>query len=84
MPESQHEEIVKSSDGEEAKQQLFTTWLSSHPCPSWDDVWRLLVNGVGGVEGRRAADEVRETYLKSELDILGKWNMYTYSFSFNK
>ena len=71
MPESQHNEIVKVFDGEEAKQQLFTTWLASHPCPSWEDVKYLLKNAVGGEEGERAADEVEETYLKSELDILG-------------
>ena len=70
-------------DDEEAKQQLFTTWLASHPCPSWEHVKDLLY-GVGGEEGERAAHEVEETYLKSELDILGKWSKYTYSFSFNK
>ena len=84
MPKSQHDEIAKAFGGEEAKQQLFTTWLASHPCPSWDHVWGLLRLGVGGEKGRRAADEVAETYLKSELDILGKWSKYTYSFSFNK
>ena len=83
MPESQHEEIVRRLDGEEAKQKLFTTWLAGHPCPSWRNVKDLLTR-VGGEEGRRAADEVEETYLKSELDILGKWSKYTYSFSFNK
>ena len=83
MPESQHDEIVSKLDGEEAKQQLLTTWLASHPCPSWEDVWRLL-DGVRGPEGERAADEVEETYLKSELDILGKWSQYNYSFSFNR
>ena len=84
MPGSQHDEIVSKFDGEEAKQQLFTTWLASHPCPSWEDVKDLLKHEVGGEKGRRAADEVKETYLKSELDILGKWSKYTYSFSFNK
>ena len=84
MPVSQHNEIVKAFDGEEAKQQLFTTWLASHPCPSWEHVVELLWYGVGGEEGERAADEVEETYLKSELDILGKWSKYTYNFSFNK
>ena len=68
MPESQHDEIVKAFDGEEAKQQLFTSWLASHPCPSWEDVKHLLMNVVRGEEGRRAAVEVQETYLKSELD----------------
>ena len=68
IPESQHEEIVRGLDGEEAKQQLFTTWLAGHPCPSWDHVAYLLRHGVGGEKGERAADEVEETYLKSELD----------------
>ena len=71
MPQSQHVEIVKRFDGEEAKKQLFTTWHAGHPCPSWEHVRDLLKYGVGGEEGRRAADEVEETYLKSELDILG-------------
>ena len=80
MPKSQHNEIVRRFDGEEAKQQLFTTWLASHPCPSWEQVKRLLRGGewggggVGGVEGWRAADEVEQTYLKSELEILGQWS----------
>ena len=64
---SQHDEIVSKLDGEEAKQQLFTTWLAGHPYPSWEHVWELLYE-VGGEEGRRAADELEETYLKSELD----------------
>ena len=84
MPESQHEEIVRKFHREEVKQQLFTTWLAGHPCPSWGHVEYLLRYRVGGGKGERAADEVKETYLKSELDILGKWRKYTYSFSFNK
>ena len=85
MPKSQHEEIVRMIGGEEVKQQLFTTWLAGHPCPSWEQVLRLLLlSGVGGEAGERAAVEVKETYLKSELDILGKWSKYTYSLSFNK
>ena len=56
--------------GEEEKQQLFTSWLASHPCPSWEQVRDLLRGvvwgGVGGEEGWRAAHEVEETYLKSE------------------
>ena len=75
MPKSQHDEIVRSFHGEEVKQQLFTTWLASHPCPFWEQVSRLLrgddeLGGVGGVEGERAAHEVEETYLKSELDTV--------------
>ena len=80
MPKSQHDEIVRRFDGEEAKQQLFTTWLASHPCPSWEQVRDLLRGdkewggGVGGEEGERAAREVEETYLKSELEIQGQWS----------
>ena len=75
MPESQHDEIVKSFFGEQEKQQFFTTWLASHPCPSWKQVRDLLRGerrggGVGGEEGERAAHEVEETYLKSELDTV--------------
>ena len=72
MPECQHEEIVRRFNGEEAKQQLLTMWLAGHPCPSWEHVRDLLKYGVEGEEAERAADEVEETYLKSELDILGK------------
>ena len=67
IPKSQHEEIVTKFDGEEAKLQLFTTWLASHPCPTWDHVndllWKLESDGIGR-EG--AADEVEETYIKSK------------------
>ena len=74
MPISQHDEIVRRFHGEEAKQQLFTTWLASHPCPSWEQMLDLLRYRVGGDKGRRAAHEVEETYLKSELEILGQWS----------
>ena len=75
MPESQHREIASTFDGEEAKQQLFTVWLASHPCPSWKQVRNLLRDdwrggGVGGEKGKRAAREVEETYLKSELSTV--------------
>ena len=70
MPESQHDEIVISFDVEEVKQLFFTTWLASHPCPSWEQVRDLLRGGVRGEEGERAAHEVEETYLKSELDTV--------------
>ena len=67
MPESQHEEIVAKFDGEEAKLQLFTTWLASHPCPTWDDVKKLLrMLEREGIGREGAADEVEETYIKSK------------------
>ena len=82
MPVSQHDEIVSKFHGEEVKQQFFTMWLASHPCPSWEQVRDLLrggewddgfvgvAYGVGGEEGERAAHEVEETYLKNELDTV--------------
>ena len=70
MSDSQHREIARRFDGEEVKQQLFTTWLASHPCPSWEQVRDLLRGdwrgGVGGEEGERAAYEVEE-YMPSVL-----------------
>ena len=69
MPQRQHKEIVKKfSNKEEAKQKLITTWLAGHPCPFWKHVRNLLRHGVGGEEGKRAAREVEERYIKSELD----------------
>ena len=69
MPESQHKEIVKKfSNKEKAKQELITTWLAGHPCPFWEHVSNLLREGVRGEEGERAAREVEERYIKSELD----------------
>ena len=71
MPRSQHDEIVgKFDDDEEAKRELITTWLAGHPWPTWKDVMYLLRLGVMGEEGRRAAREVDETYLKSKLVII--------------
>ena len=71
MPVSQHDEIVGKFDDEEVKRELITTWLAGHPFPTWEDVRDLLWNGVGvGEEGERAAREVEETYLKSELVII--------------
>ena len=69
MPESQCKEIAKKfSNKEEAKQELITTWLAGHPYPSWEHVRDLLEEGVRGEEGERAAREVEERYIKSELD----------------
>ena len=68
MAKSLHHEIVRLFDGERAKSDLFTRWLAGHPCPIWDQVEILLrdLERVGkGREG--AAEEVKETYLKSEL-----------------
>ena len=71
MPESQHNEIVgKFDDEEQAKEGLITAWLAGHPCPTWENVRNLLRLGVRGEEGERAADEVFETYIKSESDCI--------------
>ena len=70
IPHSQHDEIVgKFDDDEEAKQELVTTWLAGHPCPTWEHVKDLL-REVGGEKEERAAREVEETYLRSELVII--------------
>ena len=71
MPRSQHDERVgKFDDDEEAKRELITKWLAGHPWPTWERVRYLLEEGIGGEEGERAAREVEETYLKSELVII--------------
>ena len=61
FPPSQYDEIVSTHDGEEAKREIVTSWLNSHPCPSWEHVVVLLrcLEGVG--RGRKgAAEEVEE------------------------
>ena len=76
MPMSLHDEIASKFNGEQAKHELFTTWLAGHPCPTWDHVeWlmRVLENQGRGREG--AAEEVKETYLKSELHYCVKYVM---------
>ena len=68
MPESLHEEIAGKYDGEQAKCELVSTWLAGYPFPTWEDVKYLLEELEGGGRGREgAAEEVEETYLKSEL-----------------
>ena len=71
MPESQHDEIVAKFDAEKAKSEIVSTWLSSHPCPTWEHVRELLKALEEDGRGREgAADEVEERYLKSELYTL--------------
>ena len=65
MPQSQHYKIARRLNGEQAKLELFTTWLTSHPCPTWEHVRDLLRELES--DGKGAADKVEETYLKSEL-----------------
>ena len=67
MPRSLHDEIANKLDGEQAKHELFTTWLVGHPCPTWDDMEDLLKVLENKGRGRQgAAEEVKETYLKSK------------------
>lgn len=70
MPKSHHDDLSAGFDDEAAKQALFTKWLAVHPYPTWEHVRRLLMT-VGGEDGWSAARKVDETYLKSELDIIG-------------
>ena len=68
MPESQHNNITRKFSGEQAKSKLFSAWLSDHPCPTWEMVVDLLQRLKSDGRGREgAAEEARETYLKSEL-----------------
>ena len=68
MPMSLHDEIARKFDGEQAKRELFSRWLAGHPCPTWDHVEWLLRELESEGRGRvGAAEEVKETYLKSEL-----------------
>ena len=68
FPFSQHDEIVSTHDEEEAKREIVTSWLNSHPYPSWEHVVKLLRWLESWGEGRKgAAEEVKEKYLKSEL-----------------
>ena len=68
MPRSLYDQITAKYNGEQAKRELFSTWLVSHPCPTWEHVANLL-RRLKSFGGRRkgAAEEVLETYLKSEL-----------------
>ena len=71
MPPSLHDEIVAKFDEEKVKSEIVSTWLSGHPCPTWEDVLKLLRWLERYGSGRKgAADEVEERYLKSELYTL--------------
>ena len=71
IPRSQHDEIASKFDGEQAKLELFKSWLAAHPCPTWEDMRALLRWLEEDGRGRAgAAEEVEETYLKSEFYTL--------------
>ena len=64
FPPSQHDEIVSTHDGDEAKREIMTMWLHSHPCPSWEHVVELLSRlEIDGRVRKGAAKEVEEKYL---------------------
>ena len=68
MPLSLHDEITAKYNGEQAKRELLSTWVASHPCPTWEHVAELLRRLERREKGRKgAAEEVEETYLKSEF-----------------
>ena len=68
MPEEVHDEIARRYDGENAKKKLILKWLDSHPCPSWENVVRLLRDLEDEDRSRvGAVEEAEEKYLKSEL-----------------
>ena len=82
MPQSQHDEIASKFDGEQAKLEMVKAWLAGHPFPTWEAVRKLL--GVLEVQGRGragAAEEVEETYLKSEFYYQSSVNMSTCGFT---
>ena len=70
IPRSQHDEIVAKFDEEKAKSEIVSTWLSGHPCPTWEHMLELLRALERGMGRKGAADEVEERYLKSELYTL--------------
>ena len=73
MPFSLHDEISAKYNGEQAKRELISTWLASHPCPTWEHVAKLLRTLESNKRGRKgAAEEVEETYLKSELQCFSE------------
>ena len=73
IPESQHEEIAAKYDGEQAKRELVSTWLASHPCPSWDHVVELVKKLEWEIGKEGLGDELEEKYLRSELqDFVSK------------
>ena len=73
MLHSSHDEITAKYSGEQAKRELISTWLASHPCPTWEHVAKLLRRLERGGRGRKgAAEEVEETYLKSELQCFSE------------
>ena len=77
MPHSLHDEITAKYNGEQVKSELVSTWLSSHPCPTWDDVADLLRELESDGRGRKgAAEEVEETYLKSELQCFSEIHVH--------
>ena len=77
MPFSLHDEITAKYNSEQVKHELFSTWLASHPCPTWKHVADLLRKLEREGRGRKGAvEEVEETYLKSELQCFSEINAH--------
>ena len=73
MPFSLHDEITAKYNRKQAKRKLISMWLTSHPCPTWEHVAELLRRLEREGMGRKgAAEEVEETYLKSELQCFSE------------
>ena len=76
MPFSLHDEITAKYNSEQAKHELFSTWLASHPCPMWKHVADLLRKLEREGRGRKGAVEELETYLKSQLQCFSEINVH--------
>ena len=73
MPRSLHDAITAKYNREQVKSELFSTWLASHPYPTWEHVAELLRMLESDGRGRKgAAEEVEEIYLKSELQCFSE------------
>ena len=68
MPCRQHDAIVEKFDREQAKEEVITTWLRDHPCPTWKHIMKLLqwLERVGKASREEAAKVERE-YITSKL-----------------
>lgn len=68
MPVELYDEIVMRNDEEGGKREIITKWLSGHPCPSWENVVKLLRTLKDrGRAKEGAAEKVEEKYLKSKF-----------------
>ena len=80
MPCRQHDAIVEDLKSEQAKDQIVSTWLSGHPCPSWEHIRNLLqwMERLGRTS-KGEANKVEEKYIKSKCSafvIMPKGNAW--------